>query len=165
MRKWEGKGKCLIWKPMMEARMESYHGSDFSTFVTFYSLEVCNNVQPWFKGKIHKGKNTRRWWLLGATLKAASQTLNSFCPLFCPDMDVSWTASLRLLSFGFLLGFANGKSRQKNKKGKRSRNTVEIFLFLPPPPFFCLHAVFLAVAKLFCLIIRLTWVSLNSRYH
>ena len=131
MRKWEGKGKCLIWKPMMEARMESYHGSDFSTLVTFYSLEVCDNVQPWFKGKIHKGKNTRRWWWLGATLEAASRTLNSFCPLFCPDMDVSWTASLRLLPFGFLLGFAHGKSRQKNKKGKRSRNTVEIFLFLP----------------------------------
>ena len=121
MRKWEGKGKRPIWKPMMEARMESYHGSDFSTLVTFYSLEVCDNVQPWFKGKIHKGKNTRRRWLLGATLEAASQTLNSFCPLFCPGMDISWTASLRLLPFGFLLGFANGKSRQKNEKGKRSR--------------------------------------------
>lgn len=131
MRKWEGKGKRPIWKPMMEARMESYHGSDFSTLVTFCSLEVCDNVQPWFKGKIHKGKNTRRRWLLGATLEAASQTLNSFCPLFCPGMDISWTASLRLLPFGFLLGFANGKSRQKNEKGKRSRNTVEIFLFLP----------------------------------
>ena len=58
MRKWEGKGKCPIWKPMMEPRMGSYRGSDFSTLVTFYSLEVCDYIQPWLKGKIHKGKDT-----------------------------------------------------------------------------------------------------------
>ena len=53
MRKWEGKGKRPIWKPMMEARMESYHGSDFSTLVTFCSLEAVISlaesvdVNPW----------------------------------------------------------------------------------------------------------------------
>ena len=162
MRNWEGKGICPIWKPMMESRMGSYRGSDFSTLVTFYSFRSVWLYPALIEGEDTQGKEYRRRWLSGATLESASRTLNSFCPLFCSDMDISWTASLRLLPFGFLLGFANGKSRQKNKKGKRSRNTVEIFLFLP---FFCLHAGFLAVAKFFCLIMHLTWVSLSSRYH
>lgn len=47
-----------------------------------------------------QGKEYQEAVIVGATLEAASQTLND-CPLFCPGMDVTWTASLRLYPLAY----------------------------------------------------------------
>lgn len=60
-----------------------------------------------------------------AIAEAAFYGPNAFSTLFCPEMDPSWTASLRLLPSDFLLGFA----RDPDRRIKEERE-VGIFLSL-----------------------------------
>lgn len=101
---------------MMEARMESYHGSDFSTLLSYSIHQKYTTFPASLQGEDTQGNEYQEAMIIGSHLEAASHTLNSFSARFCPDTDLSWTASLRLIPAGFLLGFTDGKSRQKNKR-------------------------------------------------
>lgn len=70
----------------------------FNTCHILFNLEVCDNVNN-DSGKIHKGKNTRRRWLLGATLEAISD------PQFIPPILLVWMSLDSITQGSYPLAF------------------------------------------------------------